>query len=121
MASSSGFDLAESYAIHQGAGFSFAIVYPGDVTSWTFKGEVRKAESMTSELLGSFAFGTATFDGEKTTIPVSLPHAQTLAMKPTAGSSRYYYDVIGFPIAGEPVWITGGQVQVKPGVTEINV
>jgi hypothetical protein len=119
MNNGSGFDLVDGYAIHQGTGFGFAILYPGDVTSWTFKGEVRKSESMTSDLLGSFVFGTATYDGSKTSIPVSLPHAQTLAMKPTAGSSRYYYDVIGFPIAADPVWVTGGAAQVKPGVTEI--
>lgn len=113
------FDLVDSYAIHQGTGFGFVIIYPGDVTTWDFKGEVRKNESMTSELLGTFAFGVATFDGEKTTIPLSLPHAQTLAMKPTTGSGRYYYDVIGFPIAADPVWVTGGAAQVKPGVTEI--
>jgi hypothetical protein len=114
-----GFDLVENYAIHQGTGLSFAILYPGDVTSWDFKGEIRKAESMVSDLLASFAFGTATFDGERTTVPVSLTHAQTLVMRPTLGSSRYYYDVIGFPLAAEPIWITGGRVQVAPGVTEI--
>jgi hypothetical protein len=119
--SSASFDLVDNYAIHQGTGFSFAILYPGDVTSWTFKGEIRKSESMISDLLASFVFGTATYDGNSTTIPVSLPHAQTLVLRPTLGSSRYFYDVIGFPLAADPVWITGGQTQVKPGVTEINV
>nr|WP_290224177.1 hypothetical protein [Trichocoleus desertorum] len=116
-----GFDLVDNYAIHQGAGFGFAILYPGDITSWTFKGEVRKGESMTSDLLASFVFGAATYDGSKTTVPVSLPHAQTLTLRPTLGSSRYFYDVIGFPPVADPVWITGGQTQVKAGVTEINV
>lgn len=94
--------------------FGLTCFFDIDVTTWTFKAQVRATRARTSNLLAEFSVSKAAYgpqpdpesDGTYMGTPVTLELQEniTRAIVPNFG----YWDLVGTPPGGEPMtWVFG--------------
>lgn len=113
------------YAIQQGSTYRFAIFYPGDISTYSFRGQIRRNYAdLESATLASFAFTTPTYasytigttTGMYTRVYASLTPTQTQGL--TVPSKRRV-DADEAAIPGTNVWVYDIEAQAPSPSTDV--
>ena len=113
------YDLTGTAAIQQGADYSLALSLTGstsaplDLTGCGVASQIRVNHN--SAILASFTISTA---GTTGSVSMTLSHAVTAALPPTAGNLYYGYDVLLTDNSGIKTRILEGKVQIDPSITQ---